>query len=142
MGTIALLLFFSILLLILYGYPVSFTLGGVSLIYLLLFVDPSYYGALPQRIMGTMSNYVLLAVPLFIFMGIMLEKSGLAEQMLETMGLLFGKLRGGLAVSVILVGALLAASTGIVGATVVTMGLISLPMRNWLLFGKMQYSRK
>jgi tripartite ATP-independent transporter DctM subunit len=127
MGTIALLLFFSILLLILYGYPVSFTLGGVSLIYLLLFVDPSYYGALPQRIMGTMSNYVLLAVPLFIFMGIMLEKSGLAEQMLETMGLLFGKLRGGLAVSVILVGALLAASTGIVGATVITMGLISLP---------------
>ena len=127
MGTIALILFLSILLLILYGYPVSFTLGGVSLIYLLLFVDPSYYGALPQRIMGTMSNYVLLAVPLFIFMGIMLEKSGLAERMLDTMGLLFGKLRGGLAVSVIIVGALLAASTGIVGATVITMGLISLP---------------
>ena len=127
MGTIAFILFLSILLLILYGYPVSFTLGGVSLIYLLLFVDPSYYGALPQRIMGTMSNYVLLAVPLFIFMGIMLEKSGLAEQMLDTMGFLFGKLRGGLAVSVILVGALLAASTGIVGATVITMGMISLP---------------
>lgn len=127
MGTIALILFVSILLLILYGYPVSFTLGGVSLLYLLLYVDSTYYSALPQRIMGTMSNYVLLAVPLFIFMGIMLEKSGLAEQMLDTMGLLFGKLKGGLAVSVILVGALLAASTGIVGATVITMGLISLP---------------
>jgi len=127
MEVLALILFISILLLILYGYPVSFTLGGVSLIYLLLFVDSTYYSALPQRIMGTMSNYVLLAVPLFIFMGIMLEKSGLAESMLDTMGLLFGKIRGGLAVSVILVGALLAASTGIVGATVITMGLISLP---------------
>ncbi len=127
MGTIALILFLSILLLILYGFPVSFTLGGVSLLYLLFFVDSVYYPALPQRIMGTMSNYVLLAVPLFIFMGIMLEKSGLAERMLDTMGLLFGKVKGGLAVSVILVGALLAASTGIVGATVITMGLISLP---------------
>jgi len=127
MEILALILFVSILLLILYGYPVSFTLGGVSLIYLLLFVDSAYYTALPQRIMGTMSNYVLLAVPLFIFMGIMLEKSGLAESMLDTMGLLFGRIRGGLAVSVILVGALLAASTGIVGATVITMGLISLP---------------
>ena len=127
MEILALILFISILLLILYGYPVSFTLGGVSLIYLLMFVNPVYYPALPQRIMGTMSNYVLLAVPLFIFMGIMLEKSGLAESMLDTMGLLFGKIRGGLAVSVILVGALLAASTGIVGATVITMGLISLP---------------
>jgi len=127
MEVLAFILFISILLLILYGYPVSFTLGGVSLIYLLLFVDSTYYSALPQRIMGTMSNYVLLAVPLFIFMGIMLEKSGLAESMLDTMGLLFGKIRGGLAVSVILVGALLAASTGIVGATVITMGLISLP---------------
>ncbi len=127
MEILALILFISILFLILYGYPVSFTLGGVSLIYLLLFVDTVYYPALPQRIMGTMSNYVLLAVPLFIFMGIMLEKSGLAESMLDTMGLLFGKIKGGLAVSVILVGALLAASTGIVGATVITMGLISLP---------------
>ena len=127
MEILALILFVSILLLILYGYPVSFTLGGVSLLYLLFFVEPVYYAALPQRIMGTMSNYVLLAVPLFIFMGIMLEKSGLAESMLDTMGLLFGKIRGGLAVSVILVGALLAASTGIVGATVITMGLISLP---------------
>ena len=110
MEILALILFISILLLILYGYPVSFTLGGVSLIYLLMFVNPVYYPALPQRIMGTMSNYVLLAVPLFIFMGIMLEKSGLAESMLDTMGLLFGKISGGLAVSVILVGALLALS--------------------------------
>jgi len=77
--------------------------------------------------MGTINNFVLLAVPLFIYMGIMLEKSGLAESLLETMAILFGKFRGGLAVSVVIVGALLAASTGIVGATVVTMGLISLP---------------
>ncbi|MCB0572031.1 MAG: TRAP transporter large permease subunit, partial [Phaeodactylibacter sp.] len=82
---------------------------------------------LPPRIMGVMSNYVLLAVPLFIFMGIMLERSGLAESLLETMAMLFGGMKGGLAISVVIVGALLAASTGIVGATVVTMGLISLP---------------
>lgn len=112
---------------ILYGFPVAFTLGGISIIYAILFLDPSAFSALPPRIMGVMSNYVLLAVPLFIYMGIMLEKSGLAERMLETMGMLFGKIRGGLAISVVVVGALLAASTGIVGATVITMGLISLP---------------
>ena len=81
----------------------------------------------PSRIMGVMNNYVLIAVPLFIYMGIMLEKSGLAEELLNTMAILFGKIRGGLAISVIVVGAMLAASTGIVGATVITMGLISLP---------------
>ena len=127
MELLAILLFFSIFLLILYGYPVALTLGGISVIYALCFLEPVTFNALPSRIMGTMTNYVLLAVPLFIFMGIMLEKSKLAENMLETMSMLFGKMRGGLAISVIIVGALLAASTGIVGATVVTMGLISLP---------------
>ena len=127
MEILALLLFLSIFVLILYGYPVAFTLGGVSLLYALCFLDPASFSALPPRIMGVMSNYVLLAVPLFIYMGIMLEKSGIAERLLEAMAMLFGRKRGGLAISVVIVGALLAASTGIVGATVVTMGLISLP---------------
>ena len=127
MELLAIILFLSIFLLILYGYPVAFTLGGISVIYAFCFLDPASFSALPPRIMGVISNYVLLAVPLFIFMGIMLEKSGLAENLLETMAMLFGKVHGGLAISVIIVGAMLAASTGIVGATVVTMGLISLP---------------
>lgn len=127
MEFIALIVFVSILLLILYGYPVAFTLGGLSVLYAICFIDPANYAALPPRIMGIMTNYVLIAVPLFIFMGIMLERSGLAESLLETMAILFGSVRGGLAISVVIVGALLAASTGIVGATVVTMGLISLP---------------
>ncbi len=127
MEILAIILFISIFLLILYGYPVAFTLGGISVIYALLFLDPAAFTNLPPRIMGVVSNYVLLAVPLFIYMGIMLEKSGLAESLLETMAILFGKLKGGLAISVVIVGALLAASTGIVGATVITMGLISLP---------------
>lgn len=135
MGWLALLLFFIIFILLLRGYPVAFTLGGVSIVYALIIalVAPEHFNLnifylLPSRIMGTLNNYVLMAVPLFIFMGIMLEKSGLAEELLETMALLFGRIRGGLAVSVVIVGALLAASTGIVGATVVTMGLISLPV--------------
>ncbi|MEL6142589.1 MAG: TRAP transporter large permease subunit [Bacteroidota bacterium] len=127
LALVAILLFLSIFLLILYGYPVAFTLGGLSLIYGLCFLDFGDLGLLPNRVMGVMENYLLLAVPLFIFMGIMLEKSGLAERLLTTMTALFGRLSGGMAISVVLVGALLAASTGIVGATVVTMGLISLP---------------
>ncbi len=127
MAVLAIILFISIFILILYGYPVAFTLGGISMIYALCFLDPASFSALPPRIMGVMSNYVLLAVPLFIYMGIMLEKSGLAESLLETMAILFGRVKGGLAISVVIVGALLAASTGIVGATVITMGLISLP---------------
>lgn len=127
LAVIALLLFASIFLLILYGYPVAFTLGGLSLLYGLCFLDFADLNLLPSRIMGVMENYLLLAVPLFIFMGIMLEKSGLAERLLHTMTALFGKLHGGMAISVVVVGALLAASTGIVGATVITMGLISLP---------------
>ncbi|MBT8219363.1 MAG: TRAP transporter large permease subunit [Bacteroidia bacterium] len=127
MGLLALILFIVVFALILWGFPVAFTLGGISAIFGLIFLGPDYFSFLPSRIMGTMSNPVLIAVPLFIYMGIMLEKSGLAARMLETMAMLFGRLRGGLAVSVVIVGALLAASTGIVGATVITMGLISLP---------------
>lgn len=127
MEILAIILFLSIFLLLLYGFPVAFTLGGLSILYAVCFLDISSLSALPPRFLGIMGNYVLLAVPLFVFMGIMLEKSGIAEQMLKTMAILFGKVRGGLAISVVIVGALLAASTGIVGATVVTMGLISLP---------------
>jgi len=127
LALLAIILFVSIFLLVLYGYPVAFTLGGLSLLYALCFLDPVVLTLLPNRVMGVMDNSVLLAVPLFVFMGIMLEKSGLAERMLRTMSELFGRVRGGMAVSVIIVGALLAASTGIVGATVITMGLISLP---------------
>ena len=122
-----LILFLSIFILILFGYPVAFTLGGLSVLFGLATFGPDFFYLLALRVYGTMNNYVLLAVPLFIYMGIMLEKSGLAESLLETMALLFGKFRGGLAISVIIVGAMLAASTGIVGATVITMGLISLP---------------
>ncbi|NJB85297.1 tripartite ATP-independent transporter DctM subunit [Lewinella marina] len=127
LAVLALILFVSIFLLVLYGYPVAFTLGGLSLLYALCFLDFNVLSLLPNRIMGVMDNSVLLAVPLFVFMGIMLEKSGLAERMLNSMASLFGRVRGGMAVSVVIVGALLAASTGIVGATVITMGLISLP---------------
>jgi tripartite ATP-independent transporter DctM subunit len=114
-------------ILILIGYPVAFTLGGVAVIVGVWMFDVDFFYLLSLRIYGTMQNFVLLGVPLFVFMGMMLEKSGIAEKLLETMALLFGKFKGGLALSVIVVGALLAASTGIVGATVVTMGLISLP---------------
>jgi tripartite ATP-independent transporter DctM subunit len=114
------------------GYPVAFTLGGVSLAFALLghllgLFDLSFLGAFPQRVFGVMTNEVLLAIPLFIFMGVMLERSRIAEDLLETMGRLFGSLRGGLGISVVIVGVLLAAAKGVVGATVVTMGLIVLP---------------
>ncbi|HEX9654140.1 MAG TPA: TRAP transporter large permease subunit, partial [bacterium] len=117
-----LLLFLSLFILLLLGFPVAFTLGGVSLIFGVLTSGLSFFNLLPLRVWGIMTNYVLIAVPLFIYMGLMLEKSGLAEDLLETMALLFGRLRGGLAISVVVVGAMLGASTGIVGATVVTMG--------------------
>lgn len=121
------ILFALVFVLILFGYPVAFTLGGLSVIAGLLFFDVNFFFLLSLRIYGTMGNFVLLAVPLFVFMGIMLEKSGLAASLLETMSFLFGRVKGGLAISVVIVGAMLAASTGIVGATVITMGLISLP---------------
>ena len=122
-----LILFALVFILILVGYPVAFTLGGISIIVGLVVFDSDFFYLLSLRVYGTMQNFVLLAVPLFIFMGMTLEKSGIAERLLYTMSMLFGKLRGGLAIAVVVVGAMLAASTGIVGATVVTMGLISLP---------------
>ena len=126
------MMFAVVCILLLAGFPVAFTLSGTALIFGLLgyvfgAFDLSFFTAFPQRIFGTMTNEVLIAVPLFVFMGVMLERSKVAEELLETMGKLFGRLRGGLGISVSLVGALLAASTGIVGATVVTMGLLSLP---------------
>lgn len=124
----ALLMFVVLILFVLLGYSVAFTLGAIALIFGTIFLDPALFmGSLPLRIWGIMSNFTLLSVPLFIFMGIVLEKSGLAENLLKNMGLLFGRLRGGLALSIMIVGGLLAATTGVVGATVVTMGIIALP---------------
>jgi len=128
----ALLLFISVCLVLLTGYPVAFALGGTALLFAFLGIltgtfDPTFLTALPNRLYGIMTNMTLIAVPLFIFMGVMLEKSKVADKLLDTMALLFGSMRGGLGISVIIVGMLLAASTGIVGATVVTMGLLSLP---------------
>ncbi|PSO47578.1 MAG: C4-dicarboxylate ABC transporter [Cyanobacteria bacterium SW_9_44_58] len=118
---------------LLLGYPVAFSLGGVAIFFALIGIafdvfDPVFLSAMPQRIFGIMSNFTLLAIPYFIFLGSMLEKSGIAEKLLETMGILFGRMRGGLALAVVIVGTLLAASTGVVAATVVAMGLISLPV--------------
>ena len=115
------------------GYPVAFALGGAGILFAGLgmafdYFDPSYLTAMSERTFGVMSNGVLLSVPFFIFMGTMLEKSGLAEDLLETIGLLFGPMRGGLAIAVVLVGTLLAAATGVVGASVTAMGMISLPV--------------
>ncbi len=129
---LSLLMFVAIIGVLMLGFPVAFSLAGTSVAfagigYLLGVFDPSNFNSLASRYIGVMLNEVLVAVPLFIFMGMMLERSGIAEKLLITMGRLFGTLRGGLGLSVIVVGALLAASTGIVGATVVTMGLLSLP---------------
>ena len=130
--TLAIIMFLSTLGLLLLGFPVALTLAGSALLFGILGswleVFPlAILGAYPLRVFGTMTNEPLVAVPLFIFMGVMLERSRVASQLLETMGQMFGRLRGGLGFSVIIVGMLLAASTGIVGATVVTMGLLSLP---------------
>jgi TRAP-type mannitol/chloroaromatic compound transport system permease large subunit len=127
-----LMMFAALIGAILLGYPVAFSIAGVAALFALLGAalgqfDLGLLGALGQRVFGVMTNDVLIAIPLFVLMGLFLEKSRLAEDMLETMGRLFGHLRGGLGVSVVAVGALLAASTGIVGATVVAMGLIALP---------------
>ena len=125
-------MFVGALVLLSLGYPVAFSLGGVAILFGLIGIsmdifEPSLLTAMPQRIFGIMNNFTLLAIPYFIFMGAMLEKSGIAENLLETMGQVFGRIRGGLAIAVVVVGALLAATTGVVAATVVTMGLISLP---------------
>lgn len=132
MAIVALIMFVVVVLVLMTGYPVAFTLAGVSLAFALLGTliggfDATLMHALPSRIFGIMTNETLIAVPLFVFMGITLERSQIAENLLDTMARLFGSLRGGLGFSVIIVGMLLAASTGIVGATVVTMGLLSLP---------------
>jgi tripartite ATP-independent transporter DctM subunit len=125
-------MFFGVVGVLMLGFPVAFTLAGTSLIIAGIgwqfdAFNPALFGTLVSRYVGAMVNEVLVAVPLFVFMGVMLERSRIAEQLLITMAQLFGSLRGGLGLSVIMVGALLAASTGIVGATVVTMGLLSLP---------------
>jgi len=130
---LAILLFVIVILALMLGYPVAFTLSGVSILFALICsltnnFDLSIFYALPSRIFGIITNETLVAIPMFIFMGIMLEKSKIAEKLLDSMAALFKSIKGGLGISVIIVGALLAASTGIVGATVVTMGLLSLPI--------------
>ncbi len=127
------LMFVGAFIFIFTGFPVAFALAGTALVFAVIGVQMDILSfdllrALPERIFGIMENYTLLAVPFFIFMGTMLERSGLAENLLKTMGMLFGPIRGGLAISVVVVGTLLAAATGVVGATVVAMGLISLPV--------------
>jgi len=129
---LAVALFVGVIATLMLGFPVAFTLPGTALLFALAgwavgAFDLSYFQSLPLRYWGTITNDVLIAVPLFVFMGVMLERSKIAESLLVTMGQLFGELRGGLGLSTVIVAALLAASTGIVGATVVTMGLISLP---------------
>lgn len=125
-------IFLVALLLLLFGFPVAFTFAGIGIAFVVLFSDPSELAQVPYRIYSNMGDngegLVLMAVPLFILMGLILQHTKLAEQLLESMGQLFGSVRGGLAISTILVGALLAASTGVVGASVVAMGLISLPV--------------
>jgi tripartite ATP-independent transporter DctM subunit len=120
-------MFLALTILLMIGFPVTFTLLGTALVFGLIGFGWDFFNLLPLRIWGRMTNVTLIAVPLFVFMGVMLERSGLAEALLDTMGILFGRLRGGLAISVVVVGALLGASTGIVGATVVTMGLLAVP---------------
>jgi tripartite ATP-independent transporter DctM subunit len=127
MTVAVILMFVSLMILLLMGYPVGFTLGAVALVFGGIFLELSDFQSLPLRIWGIMTNFTLLAVPLFVFMGVVFDRSGLAEDLLETMGKLCGKLNGGLALSVVIVGAMLAATTGVVGATVVTMGIIALP---------------
>ena len=125
---IGLLMFAAALLLLLVGFPVAFTFGGVAVIFGLIAEGPGIFAMMPHRTWSIMNNTILMAIPLFIFMGIVLQKSKLAERLLESMGFLFGEMRGGIAISTVFVGALLAASTGVVGASVVAMGVISLPV--------------
>ncbi len=132
-ANIAPLMFISLIVIMLIGYPVAFSLGAVGIAYALVgiklgLLEPSLLQALPERIWGVMSNDTLLAVPFFTFMGLILERSGMAEDLLDTIGQVFGPVRGGLAYAVIFVGALLAATTGVVAASVISMGLISLPI--------------
>ena len=132
MEWMALLLFAAIIIVLLLGFPVAFTLAGTSLIFAIIGIingsfEQAFLTGLPNRVFGIMTNTTLLAVPLFIFMGITLEKSHIAEDLLESLSDLFWRLKGGLGIAVMIIGMLLAASTGIVGATVVTLGLLALP---------------
>ena len=135
--SLSICMFITTFLFLLFGFPVAFTLAGSAIVFAIVasFLDllsPEFLALIPSKIFGTMTNELLVAVPLFIFMGLILEKSKVAEELLETIANLFGKLKGGLGFTVIIVGTLLAASTGIVGATVVTMGLLTLPtMLKW-----------
>ncbi|MCE0556008.1 TRAP transporter large permease subunit [Motilimonas sp. E26] len=132
MEYLSIVMFVAVCLVLMAGYPVAYSLAGTSLVFASIGIvtghfDGAYLGALPNRIYGIMINQTLLAVPLFVLMGVMLEKSQVAEKLLTSMGQVMGQVKGGLAIAVVMVGMLLAASTGIVGATVVTMGLLSLP---------------
>src|SRR3989440_1275020 len=127
------IMFASLVVVLLLGYPAAFSLGAVGLIYALVGIGlgefrPDFLQALPERVYGVMNNDTLLAIPFFTFMGLVLERSGMAEDLLDTIGQLFGTVRGGLAYAVVFVGALLAATTGVVAASVISMGLISLPI--------------
>ena len=132
MAWLSFVMFAAVVLVLLAGYPVAFTLAGTALAFAGIgiaggFFDAVFLETMPNRIFGVMNNVTLIAVPLFVFMGVTLERARIAEDLLETLSMLMGRLRGGLGIAVILVGTLMAASTGIVGATVVTMGLLSLP---------------
>src|SRR5437763_10533552 len=127
------IMFMALVVFLLLGYPVAFSLGAVGLIFGFIGIEvglfrPDFLQALPERIYGIMNNDVLLAIPFFTFMGLILERSGMAEDLLDTIGQLFGTIRGGLAYAVVFVGALLAATTGVGAASVISMGLISLPI--------------
>src|SRR5215217_2294493 len=127
------IMFAALVVFLLLGYPVAFSLGAVGLIFGLIGIEvglfrPDFLQALPERVYGVMANDTLLAIPFFTFMGLILERSGMAEDLLDTIGQLFGTVRGGLAFAVVFVGALLAATTGVVAASVISMGLISLPI--------------
>lgn len=125
---LGLLLFLTALILLLFGFPVAFTFGSTAIFFALIAEGFNLFELIPQRIWSIMTNITLMAIPLFVFLGIILQKSGLAEKLLESMGSLFGRVRGGIAISTVIVGALLAASTGVVGASVVSMGVIALPV--------------
>src|SRR6266478_3469355 len=127
------IMFASLVVMLLLGYPAAFSLGAVGLIYAFVGIElgefrPDFLQALPERVWGVMSNDTLLAIPFFTFLGLVLERSGMAEDLLDTIGQVFGAIRGGIAYAVIFVGALLAATTGVVAASVLAMGLISLPV--------------
>lgn len=127
------IMFFNLVVFLLLGFPVAFTLAAIGILYGLVAIEfglmqPALFQALPNRVFGIIANDTLLAVPFFTLMGLILERSGMAEDLLETVGHLFGPIRGGLAIAVVVVGAMLAATTGVVSASVISMGLISLPI--------------